>query len=74
MVGHIILISITVMEFMKHKFVLLIIVAILAGGIVGYSIALYQKPTRPAPIISSGSGVDAEKLSKVMGEINKLAD
>ena len=61
------------MEFLKEKFILVVIVAILAGGVAGFYIAKMQNPQRPAPVMTSWSGVNTEKLWEVMGKLNDIA-
>ena len=54
------------MELFKKKFIYVIILAILAGGVAGFYIVQMQRSQSPAPMVASGSGTNPEKIGEVM--------
>ncbi len=63
------------MSYLKNKFVIIVIVAILAGGSFGlYLSAGNSKPKPPAPYVGTGSGVDPQKVGEVIQKLNKISE
>ncbi|MDD2892234.1 MAG: hypothetical protein PHQ95_04680 [Candidatus Gracilibacteria bacterium] len=60
------------MSILKNKFFIIIVIAILAGGVLGLYISGNNKADIPDNYTTSGSGVDAEKIGEVIQKLNNL--
>ena len=61
------------MSFLKNKFIIIVVIAIVLGGITGLYIAKMKK-TEQAQMQtgSTGSGASTEKIGEVMQKLNDL--
>ncbi len=70
------------MSFLKNKFVVIVIIAILLGGATGLYLSKMNKSQTPNidksqtlnMNISSGSGTDAQKVGEVMQKLDNLTN
>ena len=62
------------MSFLKNKFVVIVIIAILLGGATGLYLTKMNKTQAPSANITSGSGTDAQKVGEVMQKLDSLTN
>ncbi len=62
------------MTFLKNKFVVIVIIAILLGGTTGLYLSKTNKTQTLNMNISSSSGADAQKVGEVMQKLNNLTN
>ena len=61
------------MSFLKNKFIVIVVIAIVLGGITGLYIAKMKKAEQTQmQTTSTGSGANAEKIGEVMQKLNDL--
>lgn len=61
------------MAFLKNKFVIIVIVAIVAGGVLGLYLANGNTQKTPT-YVASGSGMDTQKVGEVIKKLDDLSE